>query len=300
MPTVRHSGVKAMIQLLNRSPEPIAPKAQSYAEQRIAMDGLGGTFPLAEGVTQSERTLARRPCLAHTPEGALDGAGVLYLHGGGYCVGSPTSHRGLCAMLAQRTGATVFALDYRLAPEHPHPAAVEDAADAVTVLREEGVRRIVVSGDSAGGGLALATALLLKARGAPQPNGLYLLSPWADLTQTAPSVSTQAEFDPILTKAGLDQMAADYAQGASLTAPLVSPVYGDYAGLAPTFIQVGSDEIIRDDSALVFAAAKSEGVEAALEIWPQMIHVFPVFFPLLAEGDRALTAGAAWVRGRLA
>jgi acetyl esterase/lipase len=274
----------------------------AYPERRQGMDGLAALQPLPEGWAVTEDRLGRRMAeRAEGPSAAKDRA-LLYLHGGGYCIGSPKSHRGLAAHLAAAAGVTGFALDYRLAPENPFPAGLEDAVDAYQTLLARGFapKSIAIGGDSAGGGLTLATALRLKSLGLPQPACLLAISPWANLKQEGESFQTKAALDPICSKEGLDAYARDYLAGHLALDPLASPVFGDLTGLAPLLIQTGQDEVLLTDSETLAARAKAADLDFSLEIWPGMIHVFHAFYPLLEEGREAIALAGKWMQRRFA
>lgn len=200
---------------------------------------------------------------------------LLYLHGGAYVAYSPRSHRELAARLGRAAGCAVLVPDYRLAPEHPHPAAVEDALAALGRLREQG-RAVVLAGDSAGGGLALAVAQRLRAQGLPQPAGIALLSPWTDLGLSGPSVQ-EVRDDPTLDAERLRGAGLAYAAGADPLGPELSPAYADLTGLPPLHVEVGSGEILLSDSLRLAEAARTAGVEVALEVGEDLPHVFQVF-----------------------
>lgn len=220
---------------------------------------------------------------------------VLYLHGGGYCTGAPASHRSLAGHLAARSGARVFVADYRLAPEHPFPAALDDAVGAWRGLLAQGIppEEIVVAGDSAGGGLAVATALRLRELGLPLPRALVLFSPWVDLglgqlCREAPEV--------MLDEQWLQAGARNYAARNDLRHPLISPVHADLRGLPATLVQVGSDELLRDDARRLHVALGEAGVASRLEEFPERWHVFQAFAGLLRDADRALESAARFMR----
>jgi acetyl esterase/lipase len=220
---------------------------------------------------------------------------ILYLHGGGYVSGSAVTHRAVTGHLAARCRARVFAADYRLAPESPFPAAVDDATAAYRGLLAEGVSAsdIVIAGDSAGGGLSMATALRLRELGQPLPRALALLSPWTDLTLGGLAAEA-AEI--LLTLPWLHEGANAYLAGADARHPLASPVYADLHDLPPTLIQVGSDEVLLEDSRRLFARLRECGVPARLEEYPRRWHVFQVHAGVLADADRALEAAAQFIR----
>lgn len=221
---------------------------------------------------------------------------VLYLHGGGYTVGSPVTHRAITGHLAARCGARVFAPDYRLAPEHPFPAAVDDAVAAFRGLLASGVaaRDLVIAGDSAGGGLAVATALRLRELTLPLPRALVLFSPWVDLSLDQLPPPPPGEV--MLTRPWITQCARAYVARADARHPLISPVHADLAGLPPTLIQVGTDEILRADSRRLRERLQSAGVVVAYEEYPRRWHVFQANAGLLADADRAIHSVARFIR----
>lgn len=221
---------------------------------------------------------------------------VLYLHGGGYCVGSPATHRAITGHLAARCGARVFAPDYRLAPEHAFPAAVDDAVASFRGLIAQGIapHDVVIAGDSAGGGLSVAAALRLRELALPLPRALVLFSPWVDLgLDQLPSPPLG---EVMLTLPWVTQCARAYVARADARHPLVSPVYADLAGLPPTLIQVGTDEILLGDSRRLREQLQSTGVAVSYEEFPRRWHVFQANAGVLADADRALDAVARFIR----
>lgn len=262
-------------------------------ERREGLAAMAGSPPAPEGVTVEPLTLADRPAERLTPPGAPDGEVVLYLHGGSYSAGSPDTHRGLAGALALATGRTVVVLDYRLAPEDPFPAGLNDALLAFDQLAPA---RIALAGDSAGGGLSAATALALRDRAGAQPVAVGLISPWVDLTQSAGSYTTRADVDPMLTAAALTQAAEAYLAGTDPTTPYASPVFADLGGLPPVRVDVGSDEVLFDDSATLVERITAAGGAAELREWPEMIHVFQAFPPdLVPEAAEAVAALGAFL-----
>jgi acetyl esterase/lipase len=219
---------------------------------------------------------------------------ILYLHGGGYLSGSPVTHRAITGHLAARCGARVFAADYRLAPEHPFPAALDDAVAACRGLLAEGVApgNLVIAGDSAGGGLAAATAVRLAQLALPLPRALVLFSPWTDLTLEQLS---SAPGEVMLNRPWLQDGARDYVAHGDARDPLVSPVFAAPQGLPPTLIQVGTDELLLNDSRRLFRRLQQGGVIARLEEYPRRWHVFQLHAGMLADADRALDAVARFV-----
>jgi len=223
------------------------------------------------------------------PEAAEDRV-ILYLHGGGYVMGSINTHRAMIARIARASHAKALALDYRMAPEYPFPAAVDDACAAYRWLIAEEYKpgRIVIAGDSAGGGLTLATLLALRDSGAPLPAAAVPISPWTDLEGTGASVETRAAADPMVDKEGLVRMGKMYIGDRDPKNPLASPLYADYKGLPPMLIQVGDAEILLDDATRVAERARAAGVKVELEAWPEMFHVWHVFAKILPEGQQAI------------
>jgi len=234
------------------------------------------------------------------PEGNSQGA-LLYLHGGGYIVGSIDTHRSLASRIAKESGLRTLIIDYRLAPEHPYPAGLDDAATAYRWLVASGIapEEITISGDSAGGGMALALLMKLRAEGDKLPAAAALLSPWSDLTMSGHSHYTHTKRDPMLTMSALLAMARHYLQSTSPAEPLVSPLYGDFAGLPPLLIHVGENEILLDDASRVAAKAKAAGVAVEYKSWPGVMHVFQAV-PQIPEGRAAVSEIATFLSGRVA
>jgi len=274
----------------------------SIEERRAQYERAERVFPTPDDVTRELVGAPERPAEWLTPPGARADAVVLYLHGGGYVIGSPRSHRHLAAAIARAAGTRALLLDYRLAPEHPFPAALDDALAAYQWLLDRGVSpgRIVVAGDSAGGGLTVATLLALRDRGLPLPAGGVCISPWVDLTCSGASYATKAAVDPIVTRDGVDMMAHAYVGAGDRKAPLVSPLYADLRGVPPLLVQVGSDEVLLDDALGLAARARAAGVDARVEEWPAMIHVWHWFLPMLDDAERAISVIGDFVRTRTA
>jgi epsilon-lactone hydrolase len=285
--------------LAARQPAPDAP-APTYEDRRKIMDAFGDLGSLPPGCFHEPVFHGGVKCEQVSPQGAKAGRTILYLHGGGYCIGSPRSHRPMVARIAEATQARAVVPDYRLGPENRFPCAVEDALAVYRALLKAGTEagQIVVAGDSAGGGLTLALALALKEKGVPQPAGLFVISPWADLTQAHETYRTKTATDPMITKAGLDAMAQAYLGGLDVHDPLASPVFGDFAGLPPILIQVGSEEALLGDSLKLAEVAGLARVAVRLEIWPEMIHVFHAFSGQLQAGRRAITLAGQWMAER--
>jgi monoterpene epsilon-lactone hydrolase len=226
---------------------------------------------------------------------------VLHLHGGAFVIGSPSIYRHITWRLASATRARVLSIDYRLAPEHPFPAALDDAVAAYRSLIADGAdpRQMAVIGDSAGGGLAVAMLMKLRDDGMPLPAAAVVLSPWTDLALAGASVKLNADADPMVNVGELAKAAEYYLAGADPHTRYASPLYGDPAGLPPTLIQVGSGEVLRDDAVRMADRMQAAGCRVELEIWPRMPHAWQLFAPLLPEAGRAIARIGAFVRGEL-
>jgi epsilon-lactone hydrolase len=223
---------------------------------------------------------------------------VLYCHGGGYYFCSPRTHRSIVFGLATRADASIFSLDYRLAPEHRFPAALDDTLAAYRQLIAMGTspESIVIAGDSAGGGLALATLVALRDAGDPLPAGGLLFSPWTDLAAAGASIRTNDSADPMFCGASIKLGAQVYLGDTPPTHPYASPVYADLQGLPPLYVMAGSTEVLLDDSQRVANNARAAGVDCEFEVWKNMPHVWPMFAPFIPEANRALDHAAAFVR----
>jgi monoterpene epsilon-lactone hydrolase len=272
----------------------------TIAERRAQYDRAERVFPTPADVAIEVVTAAERPAEWLRPPGARTDAAVLYLHGGGYVIGSPRSHRHLAAAIAGAAGTPSLLVDYRLAPEHPFPAALDDALAAYEWLLARGIapEQVVVAGDSAGGGLTVATLLALRDRGLPRPGGGVCISPWVDLACSGATYVTRKDADPIVTRESVTMMAQAYAGTGDFKAPLLSPLYADLRGLPPLLVQVGSDEVLLDDALGLGERARAAGVDVAVEEWPAMIHVWHWFLPMLDEAQRAVDGIGRFVRAR--
>ena len=223
---------------------------------------------------------------------------ILYLHGGGYVIGSLDSHRHVAAEAGRAARARTLALDYRLAPEHPFPAAVDDAVAGYRFLLAGGVSPggIIIAGDSAGGGLVVAAMLAIRDLHLSQPACGWAISPWVDMEAIGDSMISKAATDPTVQKAGILDMAKLYLHGADPRSPLAAPIHGDLRGLAPLLIQVGAAETLLDDAIRLAQIAGAADVAVDLQIWPEMIHVWHLYYPELAAGRRAIAAGGEFAR----
>ena len=274
----------------------------TVAEQRAQYERAEKVFPTPPEVKVERVSAPVAPAEWLRPPGAVAGRVVLYLHGGGYVIGSPRSHRHLAAAIAAAGQASALLLDYRLAPEHPYPAAVDDATAAYGWLLEQGVApgHVVIGGDSAGGGLTVATLLALRDARLPLPAGGVCISPWVDLTFSGATYRTRAAVDPIVKRPGIDAMARAYLGATAAQTPLASPLFADLRGLPPLLIHVGSDEVLLDDAVQLADRAKTAGVDATLEVWDRMIHVWHWFLPMLDEAQSAVDGIGRFVRSRTA
>jgi len=283
------------------SPEMEKVKAQLRAIQAKAELSVEASRSGLEGLASLAglpRIVKREKVMAGTVSakwfwfpGALEKKVILYLHGGGYVAGSIITHQDLGARIAKASNTRILIIDYRRAPEHPFPAALEDAVTAYHWLTSAGglaPENIVIAGDSAGGGLTAATLVKLRDDGIPLPAAAVMLSPWTDLARTGNSVQLKAAEDPFLTPAELEFDANLYIKDNNAKNPLISPLYADLAGLPPLLIQVGTAEILLDDAIRLAERAKAVGVDVTLDIWPDMVHVWQAFAIVAPESREAI------------
>jgi len=270
-------------------------------ERRRGFDAFASVYPAAPDIVVEPVTVNGVAAEWTTAPGADHSYAVLYLHGGGYVIGSLDSHRHLAAEVGRAAEARCLALDYRLAPEHPFPAAVDDALAGYRYLLDAGIapERIALAGDSAGGGLVVAVLLAIRDAGLAQPACGWCLSPWVDMEAIGASMTGKAAEDPSVQKEPLLEMAAHYLHGADPRAPLAAPIYADLRGLAPLFIQVGAAETLLDDAIRLAGVAGAAHVPVTLEVWPEMVHVWHLYHPDLAAGRSAIAAGGRFVRGAM-
>lgn len=271
-------------------------------EARPMFDAMFATTPAAADVRVEPATVGGIAGFWLRPPNARPGARMLYLHGGGYVLGSAKALTNFAGQIAARVGADTFVPDYRLAPEHPFPAAINDSIAAYRGLVAEGAERIVVVGDSAGGGLTLALLSILaadKTKGMAQPVGAAAMSPWTDLALTGDSFETRAEADPIFTRGVLQGFAEMYLQGQDATQPRASPLYARLNGLPPIRIDVGDDELLLADSIGYADRARAAGVEVTLSVWEGMPHVFQSSLGHFLAAERSVDAISNFLRQRL-
>ena len=291
--------IAAVRELLAQSP--MAPSTSlDFAALRAGMEAFAGLLPIVEGATVNEIIVGGVSGERVAAPGADDRRAILYLHGGGYAIGSPRTHRALAAQFSAASGATAYVIDYPLAPEHPFPAGLDAAVTAYQALLGQGLKpaNIVIAGDSAGGGLALAAVLKLRALKAPMPAGIFCMSPWADLSLSGESHRTHSKRDPMIVTESQRQWAAAYAGKSSVADPMVSPTKGDFASLPPLLIHVGTEEVLLSDALTVAARAGEAGIECTVFIAPEMIHVWHAFFPLLTAARTAIADAGGWIRAK--
>ncbi|GGF10891.1 alpha/beta hydrolase [Williamsia phyllosphaerae] len=269
-------------------------------EQRRVLVEMFTAFPLPDDVVATPDRLGGVEVVSVEIAGVSTDDVVVYLHGGAYALGTAASSVGLVGDLARRAGVRGVTVDYRLAPESPYPAALDDAVAVYEALLEStDPRRIAFVGESAGGGLVLATLVALRARDVPMPAAAAVFSPWADLTLSGGTIDTRAGVDPALTATGLRTRATDYVGSSDASDPLLSPVHADLTGLPPLLVQAGSNEILLDDAIRVAAAAARADVEISMQITPGVPHVFQAFAAILDEGAAALDAAGEFLRAHL-
>lgn len=271
---------------------------RTAAQERADFDAVFAERPLGDDVTLTERTLGGVPALDVRVEGADADAVILYLHGGGYAIGSARTGANLAAPLSRRTGVPAVSLEYRLAPEHPFPAAADDALAAYRELVESG-RTVVIAGDSAGGGLAIATLLGARRAGLPQPAGAVAFSPWVDITLSSTSMETRGDYDPLFSQAQMAKYADWLLGDGDPRDELASPLFADLTGLPPLLVQVGSAEVLLDDALRLVARAAEQEVDVSLDVVAGAPHVFQYFAAMLPEADEALERTAEFIKNRL-
>ncbi len=277
--------------------KPYLARETDFARGRARMEREAARFALPRGATRREAPLGALPAMRI--DGPADGPVILWLHGGAYCLGSGRTHSAMVAALAQRAGAAATLPDYRLAPEHVFPCAVEDARAAWEALVAEGAApgRIVLGGDSAGGGLAFGLLRELLAEGRPGPAAVVAFSPWTDLTGTSASLRSLARRDALIPVRRFAEIRDLYLGGADPGDPRASPAFGRYVGAPPVLIQSSGAEALRDDARLMAARLREDGAAVAHEESPSVPHVWQMYHGIVPEADRALDQAAAFIRG---
>jgi acetyl esterase/lipase len=285
--------IDAIRALLTSKPRPVG-----WAERRARIDEVGSAWPVAGDIRLETVDLGGVPGEFSAAPGSDASRVLLYFHGGGYCSGSITSHRRMVTEAGRAARMRTLAVGYRLAPEHPFPAAHEDALTAWRYLRGKGIaaEHIAVGGDSAGGNLTICLINRLCAAGEVGPACAWLASPWTDLTMSGASLATKDAIDPLIHEPYLEELAAAYAGAHDRRDPLISPLFADLTGFPPVLVQVGSAETLLDDAVRFAAAAGAADVPVTLEIWPHMIHAWPMWNAKLADGRRALERAGEFIR----
>ncbi|TPN75950.1 alpha/beta hydrolase [Mesorhizobium sp. CU2] len=275
------------------------PRPVGWAERRARLDEVGSSWPVAGDIRCEPVVFDGLAAEWSLAPGSVADKVLLFFHGGGYCSGSITSHRRMVTEAGRAMGLRTLAIDYRRAPEHPFPAQHEDALAAWRFLARQGVApdRIVVGGDSAGGNLSLSLVGRLRAAGERLPHCLWLVSPWTDLSMSGATLATREAIDPIIHRAYLEELARAYLpRDFDRRDPLISPLYADLRGFPPMLIQVGSAETLLSDATRLAEVAGAADVKVRLEIWPHMIHAWPVWNAQLSAGRRALASAGNFVR----
>lgn len=278
------------------------PRPAGWAERRQRLDEVGSVWPVADDVELGAVDLDGVPGEWSIVPGSDASRVLIFFHGGGYCSGSIRSHRRMVTEAGRAAGARTLAVGYRLAPEHPFPAAFDDAVVAWRFLRRQGIgaARIAIGGDSAGGGLTAALINRLRASGDEQPACAWLVSPWADLTMSGSTMASKDAADPLIHKSYLEELAGAYLPATlDRKDPRVSPLFADLRGFPPVLVQVGSEETLLDDAVRFAAAAGAADVAVTLEVWPHMIHAWPVWNARLEAGRRALVRAGAFISAAL-
>lgn len=273
---------------------------QSPEEMRAGLGAMTGTLALDSDVRVEPITVAGMKAEWITTPAVSPGHVILYLHGGGYVVGTLDTHRELASRLGRAAGTRVLTIDYRLAPEHPHPAAVEDAVAAYRWILAQDVapERIAIAGDSAGGGLTIATLVALRDRGVPLPRSGVCFSPWVDLEGTGASMDEITD-DPMLNRSSIRHFAGFYlAGGIDPRTPLAAPLHANLAGLPPLLIQASRHEVLRDDAVRIAEKARAAGVDCTIELTDEVPHVWQIFAAILPEAREALASAGAFLRKR--
>jgi epsilon-lactone hydrolase len=291
------SGIDAVRALLGAKPRPVG-----WAERRRRLDEVGSHWPVADDVTLDAVDLDGVPGEWSLVPGSDASRVLMFFHGGGYCSGSILSHRRMVTEAGRAAGVRTLAVGYRLAPEHPFPAAFDDALTAWFFLRKQGIvpAHIAIGGDSAGGGLTVALVNRLRDAREELPGCAWLVSPWTDLTMSGATLATKDAVDPLIHKGYLDELADAYLPaGMDRKDPRVSALHADLKGFPPTLIQVGSDETLLDDATRFAAVAGAAAVPVTLEIWPHMIHAWHLWNARLEPGRQALASAGAFMRRHL-
>jgi monoterpene epsilon-lactone hydrolase len=290
--------LNSLLGLLTSRPKPLDPTPEMLRER---FDKLADFLPSPDDLIYEPVYADGVPGAFISAPGADVSRCVYYLHGGGYVIGSVATHRILAYDLSKASGVRVLSMEYSLAPEHPFPAGLEDAVAGYKWLLQSGIapEHIAIAGDSAGGGLAVATLLALRDRGIPLPAAAVCFSPWVDLEGAGESMSSRADVDPMVQKAGLLWYTGLYMAGGDPRDPLASPLHGALSGLPSMLIQVGDCETLLDDATRLAERLRAAGVPVELDVWDRMIHVWQLFAPILSEGRDAIDKAGVFIAGKL-
>jgi epsilon-lactone hydrolase len=275
--------IDILVEMIRANPFP-----QALEEARATLDSLG--TPVTDDITVEKIEMGSVACQMLTPDSVDKTRLLVYLHGGGYALGSLDSHAGLASEIGKAAGCCVLQVDYRLAPEHKFPAPVEDACAVYSALLEQGYasEKIAFAGDSAGGGLVIATIHTLKEKGFAMPGAAICLSPWIDFEFSGESMQRRKDLDPMLAQESLAPMVEAYMAGQDLRNPAAAPLYADLTDFPPLLIQVGESEVLFSDAERLAENARAADLNVVFELWPEMIHVWHLFYPMLSEGRSAI------------
>ena len=292
--------LRELLEMFAERAAAFAETPPSLEERRMGANMMGARFQNLDGVSTEAVDADGVPAEWVAAPSANNGA-VLYLHGGGYVTGSVISHRGMAANLSRTSGCRVLTIDYRLAPENKHPAQVQDAHTAYRWMLSNSAdpSTTIIAGDSAGGGLTVATLLSIRDDGDPLPAAGVCISPWIDMEGTGISMKSKAGVDPMVSKEGLIDMAQTFLGDGDRRDPLAAPLHADLTGLPPLLIIVGTAEVLLDDAKRLHENAESVGVDSTLEIWDDMVHIWPWFAPFLPEGQQAMEQMGDFIKERI-
>ena len=283
--------IDVLIEMIRANPFP-----EDLEDIRLAIDSLG--TPIADDIAVEELDVNGLSCLILTPRDADENRVILYIHGGGYAFGSFASYGGLASEIGRAANCRVLLLDYRLAPEHSFPAAVEDSHLVYRWLLDNGydAQKISLAGDSAGGSLVMTTMITAKDNGDPLPGAAVCISPWLDMEFQGESIKERKDLDPMVTHESLAELVELYMAGQDLSVPTASPLSADITGFPPLLIQVGESEILFSDAERLAARAQAAELNVIFEKWPEMIHVWHLFYPVLTEGRTAISRIGEFIR----
>jgi monoterpene epsilon-lactone hydrolase len=293
--------VSAQLESVKQMMRSLGERAESLGTVdgfRLAFEEVMSQFSMEDDIVCERLGAGGVPAEWITAPGAAEDRIVLYLHGGGYVIGSMRGYRVPLSLLSRASASRVLGIEYRLAPENPFPAAVDDSVAAYRWLLSKGFdpRKITIAGDSAGGGLTVAVLVALRYLAEPMPAAGICISPWVDLEGTGESMTTKAEIDPLVQREMLEFMTHLYIGDRDRRTPLAAPLHADLRGLPPLLIQVGTAETLLDDSTRLADRAKAAGVEVELQVWEDMVHVWPLFAPVLPEGQEAIDKMGDFIR----